>query len=99
MRSELLKHARPATPPARRPSEPALAPLAAEPAGAAVRVHCSTSEPPVATHALPLRDLASMAYSRQPALRVRFQPGQLEEVAARLQARGPARGPAAPALV
>ncbi len=30
LRSELLKHARPATPPARRPSEPALAPLAAE---------------------------------------------------------------------
>jgi len=53
----------------------------------------------VATHALPLRDLASMAYSRQPALRVRFQPGQLEEVAARLQARGLARRPAAPALV
>lgn len=73
--------------PPRRPSA-ASGPPAAERAGAAAGAHRRYSEPASAAQALALPDLATLAYHRQPALRVRFLPGQLEDVAARAQAQG-----------
>ena len=90
LRAELQQARLTALPP-RRPSA-ASGPPAAERAGAAAGAHRRHSEPASAAQALALPDLATLAYHRQPALRVRFLPGQLEDVAARAQSQGWRRG-------
>ena len=86
-----LQQARLIAQPPRRPSAPS-GPPAAERAGAVAGARRRYSEPAPAARALALPDLATLAYHRQPALRVRFVPGQLEDVAARAQAQGLRRG-------
>ena len=55
------------------------------------------SEPAPASLPVALHDLANLAYHRQPALRVRFLPGQLEDVFRRSQGREFARAQPGPA--
>ena len=86
LRAELQQARLTAQPPRRLSA--ASGPPAAERAGAAAGAPRRFSEPASAAEALALPDLATLAYHRQPALRVRFLPGQLEDVAARAQAQG-----------